>query len=220
MQINILNEPFLLTADKVVFWEKESILFIADVHLGKTSHFRKAGIAVPNELISAEMGRIKELISKYHPKRIFFLGDLFHSHINVEWEMFKDFLREFASIEFILIKGNHDILPDTNYQLPNFKCKEEPFLFKSLLLSHHPLPQEAIVNCGNVINFAGHVHPGISIKGKGRTSLNMACYHLKQKQLILPAFGRFTGLTIQKFSQNDHYYGVTNSKVVLVKQKN
>lgn len=217
MQITIQNEKLLLSSEKVIFWETESALFLADAHLGKSTHFRKAGIAVPNELIFSEIERLKELISKYRPQSIYFLGDLFHSHLNVEWGLFTDFLKSYPFVKFILIKGNHDILPKANYQIENFRCEIEPFRLKNFLLSHHPLSIEDLTQHADLTNFAGHLHPGIHISGKGRSHLTLPCFKLSSNQIILPAFGRFTGLAKIYPTKKDNIYAIANQNVVEIK---
>lgn len=218
MLITLQNEKLLLSYEKIIFWESKSVLFLADAHLGKSTHFRKAGIAVPNELIFSEIERLDELISKYRPKSIYFLGDLFHSHLNVEWQLFTRFLEKHPLIEFTLIKGNHDILPASNYQQKNFRCENEPFHLGNFLLSHHPLSDEDLKNHPDTTNFAGHIHPGIHISGKGRSNLSLPCFKLSHNQLILPAFGRFTGLAKIFPKKNDIVYGIANGNVIEIKR--
>lgn len=125
-------------------------------------------------IISTEIDRINNTILKFSLKRIFFLGDLFHSDLNHEWNIFSKFLLHHPTIEFILIKGNHNILNDQIYKLSQLKIEKEPFQFSTFILSHHPLKQVEVKN--GEVNLYGHIHPGISIKGKGRSYLSMPCF--------------------------------------------
>jgi DNA ligase-associated metallophosphoesterase len=211
LEIELAGEKILLTEDKIIYWPQHESVFIADVHLGKTTHFRKSGIAVPVAMIKTEIDRIEKIISQFRPGRIFFLGDLFHSDLNHEWNIFNDFLESHADIEFILIKGNHDILNDKIYKLSRLIVKEEPFQLNNFVLSHHPLEEEKISD--DKINLCGHIHPGISIKGKGRSHLRLACFYLEKNVLILPAFGRFTGLAMVNPKKGDSVFAVLNNSV-------
>lgn len=211
MEIELAGENLLLSEDKIIYWSKQQTIFIADLHLGKTTHFRKSGIAVPIAIIKAEIDRIENVILKFSPKRIFFLGDLFHSHLNHEWGVFNEFLEQHPSIEFILIKGNHDILNDSVYKLSHLKIEEEPFHLNPFILSHHPLRKEELHQ--EELNFCGHIHPGISIKGKGRSYLKLPCFYLEDNQMILPAFGRFTGLAKLNPSKGSSVFAVLNQSV-------
>ncbi|WP_375578090.1 ligase-associated DNA damage response endonuclease PdeM [Marivirga tractuosa] len=211
MEIQLAGEKLLLSEDKIIYWSKQQTAFIADFHLGKTTHFRKSGIAVPMAIITAEIDRIENIISKFRPKRIFFLGDLFHSDLNHEWNIFNEFLEQHPTIEFILIKGNHDILNDAVYKLSHLKIEEEPFNLTPFVLSHHPLDKKELKQ--EDLNICGHIHPGISIKGKGRSYLKLPCFYLEGNQLVLPAFGRFTGLAKIKPSKASSIFAVLNESV-------
>ena len=41
--------------------------------------------------------------------------------------------------------------------------------------------------------FTGHVHPAITLKGKGKQTLRFPCYYFTKDVAVLPAFSRFTG---------------------------
>jgi len=211
LEIKLAGEKLLLSEDKIIYWSKWQTVFIADLHLGKTTHFRKAGIAVPTAIIKAEIDRIENIILKFRPKRIFFLGDLFHSDLNHEWDIFNDFLDQHPTVEFILIKGNHDILNDKIYNLSQLKIKKEPFQLYPFILTHHPLRKVKVND--NELNLCGHIHPGISIKGKGRSYLSLPCFYMDENIMILPAFGRFTGLAKIKPKKDSSTFIVLNDSV-------
>ena len=98
-----------------LFWERKSLLLISDLHLGKITHFRKYGAAVPLQAVQRNFARLRELEAFFAPDRICFLGDLFHSHINLEWELFEQWVQACASrIELVL--GNHDIISPLQYE--------------------------------------------------------------------------------------------------------
>jgi len=215
LEIEIAGEKLLLSEDKLIFWSTQRTVFIADLHLGKTTHFRKSGIAVPVAVITAEIDRIKNIISKFRPKRIFFLGDLFHSDLNHEWNVFNEFLEQNPEVEFILIKGNHDILGDEIYTLSQLKIENEPYQLSPFILSHHPLKRKEIDD--QHLNLCGHIHPGISIKGKGRSYLSLPCFYQEHNQIILPAFGRFTGLAKIKPKEGSKSFAVLNDSVKKIK---
>jgi len=215
--IQLQGEDFLLTPEKTLIQLNTKTAFMADLHLGKSAHFRKSGIAVPSNIIYDELKRLEAIILKYNIHKVFFLGDLFHSDLNNEWQLFEDFLLKYHEIHFSLVKGNHDILPDKFYNKQLIDLVEEPYEIGSFVLSHHPLDKEDLKSWPNKFNLAGHIHPGVSIKGKGKTSLKLPCYFKTARQMILPAFGRFTGLVIQKSKlKSAQNYAITTEKVVLL----
>ena len=47
ISINFAGEQLTLNQYRSIFWDKEKSLILSDLHLGKTAHFRKNGIALP-----------------------------------------------------------------------------------------------------------------------------------------------------------------------------
>ncbi len=210
--IQIYKSEIHLLPEKAVFLPQSHSLLIADPHFGKAAHFRKAGIPVSEKVHTHDFLKIKTLIEKYDPKDIYFLGDLFHSDWNESWNDLEIFAHYFAACQFHLIKGNHDILPEALYRSEIWKVHPESLVLGDFILTHEPMK---IVPDG-LFNFCGHIHPGISLYGSGRQRLTLPCYFLSGKQMILPAFGRFTGLFGMKCEKNDQAFAVTDKKVIPV----
>jgi DNA ligase-associated metallophosphoesterase len=211
MDIEILDEEVVLFPQKAVYWKKHEILLLADLHLGKITHFRKSGIAVPTSANDRNIEVLVDLIRATNPKRVIFLGDLFHSHYNPEWEVFGELVRHFAQVSFELVIGNHDIMSDHQYQRKGILLHDEliigPFLF-----THHPL--EEIPE--NVYNISGHIHPGVRLTGKGRQSMMLPCFYFGSRQAYLPAFGSFTGLARIAPKKEDKVFVVADNKIIFV----
>ena len=77
--ITIQNHNFTLHPSGAMYWHEREMLLISDVHLGKVSHFRKHGSAVPKKAIAKNFEKLQDVIQSFAPKVICFLGDLFHS---------------------------------------------------------------------------------------------------------------------------------------------
>lgn len=211
MDYSIVGEEMTLFPQKALFWRKQRILLIADLHLGKINHFRKSGIAVPSRANDHNLELLMEVIGLCKPERIIFLGDLFHSHYNTEWEVVGEVIKHFSSICFELVLGNHDIMSERQYESKGIIVYDEltigPFLF-----THHPL--ETIPE--GIYNMAGHIHPGIVLRGKGRQSLTLPCFYFGLKQAFLPAFGNFTGLALIAPEKESKVFVVAENKVMAV----
>ncbi|PZX54045.1 ligase-associated DNA damage response endonuclease PdeM [Algoriphagus chordae] len=188
------EELIQLLPEKVAFLPDHGILIVADLHLGKASHFRKAGIMIPLPSSSPDLKRLDELISALEPSTLVFLGDLFHSSLNKEWEGLKNFLSRHAAIRFVLTKGNHDILPTTVMKDTPMEIVEELAVGEHLLLRHEPMTESR----DEKLNISGHIHPGFMIKSQGRQSFRLPCFYLQGQSLVLPAFGQLTGLHMLK----------------------
>ena len=89
--------------EKAMIWENTNTLLVADIHLGKITHFRKAGIAVPAAAKQENLSRLSDILLNHDVRRVIILGDLFHSHYNDSWLDFKHFIAQFSSIQFILV---------------------------------------------------------------------------------------------------------------------
>ena len=205
-RIHIHDNHFDLHPSGAVYWVEKKTLMLADVHLGKVAHFRKNGIAVPREAEGAFYKKITLLFNEFEVKRLLFLGDLFHSFQNNEWHLFSAWVKKQQSM-LILIEGNHDVIPARKFEQLGMtitsNLSEDTFYF-----SHFPSEKE------EYFVFCGHVHPGVKLKGAGLQQLKMPCFYQSQNQLILPAFGAFTGLHILTPKESDRIY-VTSGKEVM-----
>lgn len=186
-------------------------MLLADLHLGKISHFRRAGIPVPVKANDKNLESLVDLINIKKPERIIFLGDLFHSHYNAAWEEFGELVNHFKNVSFELVLGNHDIMSSLQYERKGItvydRLKIGPFL-----LTHHP--EEEISD--NDYNLAGHVHPGVRMVGKGRQTITLPCFYFGKQQGLLPAFGAFTGIARIQPKKNDRVYVIAENKVMAI----
>jgi metallophosphoesterase superfamily enzyme len=49
------GQHWRLSAGRAIYWEEENALIVADLHVGKSAHFRKAGIAVPANIVQEDL---------------------------------------------------------------------------------------------------------------------------------------------------------------------
>lgn len=184
----IRNQTLIFDYRKLVFWVEESILMLSDLHIGKVIHFNKNGISIPKDISFKNLKILKSGIEDYQPKDVLFLGDLFHSSYNSEWDEWIDFFNN-SKLRFTLILGNHDQIQFNidNLNILN-KLTKEPFYF-----THIPTSKSSN------FNISGHIHPAFKIRGKARQTIKLPCYYLSHNQLILPSFGQFTGSHIIDF---------------------
>lgn len=206
--IKINNQEFILHPHGGIFWVEKSMLLISDVHLGKVAHFRKFGAAVPQKAIHKNFILLDEIVSHFQPFQVCFLGDLFHSSINKEWQLFENWVQK-TPAEMILIAGNHDIIAPEKFEALSIQVFKELALEK-FLLTHHPEEREGF------FNFCGHIHPAVRLQGFGRQRLKLPCFFQKTQQLILPAFGKFTGTYVLEPTTKDKVYLIVENEVIKV----
>ncbi len=206
--IHIKNQKFLFHPLGGLFWVDKSLLLISDVHLGKVSHFRKFGAAVPRKAIHKNYVLLDKIVADFQPFQICFLGDLFHSSLNKEWELFENWVGKTPS-EIILVSGNHDIIDPEKYRQLNIEIFAE-LVIDDFLLTHHPEERK------HLFTFCGHIHPAVKLHGFGRQKLRLPCFFKSKTQMILPAFGEFTGTYTLNPSKEDEIYVIVEDSVVKV----
>ncbi len=206
--IQIKNQEFQLHPTGGIFWVEKSMLLISDVHLGKVGHFRKFGAAVPQKAIHKNFMLLDEIVNAFQPFQICFLGDLFHSSLNKEWQLFENWVEK-TPAEIILVAGNHDIIAPEKFEALTIPLFQE-LSIDGFLLTHHPEERE------NFFNFCGHIHPAIQMQGFGRQRLKLPCFFKKRHQLILPAFGEFTGTFVLEPTKEDEVFAIVEDEVVKV----
>lgn len=210
-EITLKNQHWLLLPEKAVYWKEQNILILTDPHLGKSGHFRKSGIAAPAQINSSNLIRLESLIHRFTPGEIIILGDLFHSSVNREWFEFEEWRKQFRAISFVLITGNHDQLDNSFYDSAAIKCHvkliRKPFYFVHDSNDLKDIPDQ-------LLTVSGHVHPGVRLKGKGRQFLRLPCFYFSDTEIILPAFGAFTGLYTIEPDETDRVFAVADGQVV------
>lgn len=206
--LQIHNQHFILHPTGALYWQEENILLISDVHLGKVTHFRKYGAAVPAELIHKNFELLDLVMTYFRPSRLCFLGDLFHSYINSEWNFFENWTANYSTWIW-LVTGNHDIIPPLKYESLGLNIQNE-IIVGDFLLTHHPIQRVGL------FNISGHIHPAVRLKGKGRQSLKLPCFFKSRDQLILPAFGKFTGTHILPVAKDNEIFACTRTEVLKI----
>ena len=208
----ISGEELWLLPGKAVYWPRRKMLFIADLHLGKATHFRKSGVNVPMQVLYDDIAVLDSILSRYAVERVIALGDLFHADENSEWDIFGEWLLS-RPVQWELIKGNHDKLPFEAYERYDVRVHEQFLNESPFILTHYPLEDTAPVPPGHYV-LCGHVHPAVVLTGKAYQSIRMSCYYFGQKQGILPAFGRFTGCEVLERQKRTDIFIIAGTQVL------
>lgn len=206
IKVHLYDQTFYLHPTGACYWEEQDAVLLADVHLGKSAHFRKHGMAVPSQADNKEYDKLNAVIEEYKPSRLWFLGDLFHSYKNAEWHFFEQWTR-MQSIEILLVMGNHDLISSDHFNVLGIKTVQH-IQMGDFLLTHHPQEVE------HVFNISGHIHPAVKLKGVGRQHLKMPCFFCTDYGMILPAFGDFTGTYVMKPKKGNRIFICVENEVV------
>jgi hypothetical protein len=187
---------------KALWFKKEKILVISDLHIGYEFMLREKGVGFPLNLyktMKEDMKKIlKRVVKKYEKiKKIIILGDLKHEFGRInqeEWRNVLDFIdflkKKNKESEIILIKGNHDVIlgplvKNKNVKIVDFLVIEDFCFFHGDKIFKECLDKK--------VKFwiLGHKHPAINIS-EGYKSELFKCFlfgeYVQKKLIILPSF--------------------------------
>jgi len=184
---------------KTIFFPKEGILAVGDLHLGFEYKIQQSGVLAPERQIEEVKEELKLIFDeiknkKFKLKKIVFIGDIKHS-FSYEWKeknYFKDILKFLKNYvkdkDIILIKGNHDTI---DYSFSD-RLKDY-FISGELAFTHgHKLFPEVFNKKIKTI-VIGHLHPSIILSDKPNIKREKyKCFLVgtfkKKKIIILPSF--------------------------------
>lgn len=205
-EIIIQNEAFTLTNQRAVFWEKENALLLSDLHIGKTAHFRKNGIALANHIMKSDLERLSALIEYFQPEKLIVVGDLLHAGDNSDVDEFCQWRNQYQDLKFYLIEGNHDRISESLEKKLCLDFKESLLELGTFTLIHE-FDQER-----PGFQITGHIHPGIVLNSAVK-SIRLPCFALSENQLLLPAFSEFTGLDTKNLPKKSKFFVFTGEGI-------
>lgn len=204
--ITIQNEIFTLTNQRALFWEKEKALIFSDLHIGKTAHFRKNGIALASHIMKNDLERLSILIEYFLPKQFIIVGDLLHAGDNSDVEEFCEWKNQYSDIQFCLIEGNHDRISKTLDEKLCLDSRSASLEIGDIAFVHD------FDRSNPKFQITGHIHPGFVINSSVKR-IKLPCFALTARQLLLPAFSEFTGLDTKNIPKKGLYFVFTDSEI-------
>jgi uncharacterized protein len=204
------NHKFILTPQRVAFWPARQTLLVSDMHIGKTGHFRKEGIAVPQQIYNEDLMRFFNCLQQFKPSHVIITGDLFHSKANLETNWFAKWRADFANTKITLVLGNHDKMHNQWYIHNNIEHTEELKIEGIKFIHNNEANNEAIPT------ISGHVHPAVVFKTGPKQTTTLPCFYFSGNNFLLPAFSRFSGSFKVSVKKTDHIFGVINNELIKV----
>jgi DNA ligase-associated metallophosphoesterase len=211
MTVSCREEELVLSKERAIYWAAKRMLIISDLHIGKSAHFRKHGLQVPDAVGQTDLQRLTRLMAEFNPEVLLVTGDMFHNKINSDAAAFGEWRKSFPLLKVVLIKGNHDELKNEDYLSLDIEVHQKELLCFPFRFIHDK-PKEF----DEYYNISGHIHPGVEIYGRARQRLKFPCFYFSDTCAVLPAFSLFTGLFLIKREAGDTFYAVTPEKVVKV----
>lgn len=208
---DIAGEQLVLLPERAAYWGGAQTLLVADPHFGKAAAFRAAGFPVPRGTTTGSLARLDAAVARTGAARIVFLGDFLHAREGREAETTRvvaDWRRHHASIDMVLVRGNHDKRAGDPGPEIDIRCVDGPVVDPPFVFTHKP----ATSDLGYVI--CGHVHPAARLTGPGRETLRLPCFWAGARTMVLPAFGEFTGVAEIDAQPADGVWVIADGTVV------
>jgi len=207
------SQTLWLSPARCIFWEEEKALILSDLHFGKTGHFRKSGIGVPQNIYKEDLHRLFTQIQFFKPLTLLIAGDMFHSQANKEIDFFLKWRNDIPELSIHLIKGNHDVLTNKFYEEANIKVARKKLSINNFCFTHD-IASVCKTDDQKLFTFSGHIHPGIKMSGGGKQSFALPCFYFSKKHAVLPAFSLFTGLYKLIPKKSDSVFALVENQVI------
>ena len=208
------GRPLTLLGEKAAFLAAGRTLLVADAHIGKAVSFRALGVPVPRGTTSETLAVLSALITTWRARRVVFLGDFLHSarsHAAATLGAVARWRRGHAALELVLVRGNHDDRAGDPPPYLRMRVVDEPFELDGFALCHHPRPRRG------AYVLAGHLHPCVSLAGRGFDHLRLPCFWLGDDVGVLPAFGAFTGMHPIRAGVGERVFAVADGAVTAMR---
>lgn len=212
------GERLGLHAQRAVSWPARRTLIVADAHFGKAAAFRAAGVPVPGGTTQNDLKRLDALLDQTRSTRLIVLGDFFHAasgRVEQTMNALSQWRRERASLDIMLVRGNHDLHAGDPPADWGFTCVDEPLVDGPLAFRHALEEKNRAAmpgangssdarRCSKAVKasqqadvlptLAGHVHPCAVLRDDDGSTMRLPCFLFRPGEAILPAFGSFTGM--------------------------
>lgn len=204
--ITFQDEIFTLTNQRALYWKKEKALIFSDLHIGKTAHFRKNGIAIANHVMKNDLERLSVLLAYFEVEKFIVVGDLLHAGNNSDVDEFCRWRNQYPDLKLYLVEGNHDRITKSLEAKLCLDIKTEILEIGSIVFIHD------FDRKNPKFQITGHIHPG-TILNSAVKRIRLPCFVLTPNQLLLPAFSEFTGLDTKNIPKNGKFFVFTDAEI-------
>jgi uncharacterized protein len=211
--VRVAGEALHLLPERAAFWAAESMLLIADPHFGKAATFRASGLAVPGGTTAGALARLDAALARTGARTLAVLGDFFHARagrVPATLHALATWRERHPRLEVVLVRGNHDRHAGDPAPELEIHSVDAPLHAGPLSFRHLPEPVED----GYVL--AGHLHPAVTLRGRGRQRQWLPCFWFGARVGVLPAFGEFTGAAGIRPAAGDRVFVVAGDEIIPV----
>lgn len=213
MEVDLQGNAFCFHPSGALYWRKTRSLLLADLHLGKESVFQQSGVAIPSGATNATLRVLRTLVQAWKPDRVIVLGDLLHAKIGLTSALEQEIVAlvgEGICREWMLIPGNHDRGGISALQQCGWQIADEFVEYHGVEMTHAPDSER---NKSSLL-ISGHLHPSVRISLSVREKTLLRCFWLHASQLILPAFGGWTGTKPISPASGDRVFACADDEVI------
>jgi DNA ligase-associated metallophosphoesterase len=207
----VAGEHLVLLPDRAIWIPGRRMVFVADLHWGKAAAFRAAFVPVPTGTTTSDLARLTRVLHETAATSLVVLGDLLHAragrHVDTLAEIgaWRDAHR---ALDITLVRGNHDAHAGDPPASLRITCVDAPYTIGPLIGVHEPQEHPD----GYVL--AGHLHPCVSVRGRGRQHARLAAFVFGPRVGVLPAFSSFTGTGMYERSDQDMLFVIADRDVI------
>lgn len=211
LSLTVAGEPVVLLADRALWLPGRRTVVVADLHWGKAAAFRAAFVPIPSGTTTGDLTRLTRVLHDTAATTLVVLGDLLHARAGRH----ADTLATIAAwrdahhtLDITLVRGNHDAHAGDPPDSLRITCVDAPYGIGPFIGVHEP---EEHAN-GYVL--AGHLHPCVSVRGRGRQRATLAAFVFGPRVGVLPAFSSFTGTGMYEPAPEDRLFGIAERDVI------
>jgi uncharacterized protein len=210
-ELHIAGEQLLLSANHALFIPRHSTVVVADLHWGKAATFRATGVPLPPGVTATDLDRLSLVMSETGAERLVIVGDLLHARAGRHERTLTaiaNWRRQHASLQILLVRGNHDLHAGDPPAALDIECVDGPLLIGAFACQHHPESHDAHYV------LAGHLHPHVHLRGRGRQGVRLPCFAFRERWAVLPAFTSFTGGGAYTPAAGDRIFAIAEGDVI------
>jgi len=181
-----------LLPERALYIPAERALVVADTHIGKAAAMQAFAMAVPEGASNTDLERLAALVRQREATRLIVAGDFVHAPESLSQDIrhaLKEWDARLGETQVVIVQGNHDRGSRLSDVLPRATVHARELQVGPFTVQHYPeeRPDTYVI--------AGHLHPGVPLTLQGRDRVRLPCFWVRRRQLVLPSFGTFTGLS-------------------------